>query len=587
VERRGGRCQGSGVSDGELILIAGLLLAGSVGAALLAAGLQLPTLVLFLAVGALAGRWVQFDDYASARRIGTVALALILFDGGLGSSLGALRSVLRPALALAIPGTLATALATGVCASVLFGLPLLGGLLVGSIVASTDGSAVFTMLRGTSLRPRLARILEAETGLNDPVAVLLVIGFTAWQLQPGYGAGDMAWLLVRELVVGGVAGLAVGRLGAAAYAHLRLPEPGLFPVASLAAAALAYGTADVLGGSGFLAVYLAGLALGGTDIPARRTVAVFHRSLAWVAQVTMFSILGLLLVPGRLGQWLGPSIALAVVLLCVARPIAVFALTAPERLDAAERAALAWAGLRGAVPIVLATFPVLAGVDRAERVFSVVFFVVLFSTLVQGTTFPLLARALGVTTSAPPLPEPLTEHGARRGLGGEVVEHPVARGDAIVGQRVGDLGLPSFAHVALVVRGEEAIPPPASWRIAAGDVLHVLAREEVLDEVLAQSATWRRGPPALLVVPWDAGHGDPARPAQVLGVVVAERVRVRRDRPGALLRLADGRHAVTGPVIAVAGDAELAGYARRRLRLAADREEAVWWRAVVAALDRV
>jgi potassium/hydrogen antiporter len=347
---------------------------------------------------------------------------------------------------------------------------------------------------------------------------------------------------------------------------------------------VAYGGTETLHGSGFLAVYLAGLALGGSAIPARQTLAVFHQGVAWVSTVTMFAILGLLLVPGRLGQWLGPSIALAFVLLFVARPLAVFAVTAAERLSAAERAALAWAGLRGAVPIVLATFPVLAGVAGADRVFSAVFFIVLLSTLVQGTTFVPLARWLGVTVSTPALPRALTEHGTRRGLGGEVLEHPVAPGDAIVGRRVGDLTLPSFAHVALVVRGEEAVPPPANWRIAPGDVLHVLAREEVLAEVVAQSAGWRRAPPPLVVEAWAPADGDPTGPASVFGVPVSERMIVRHDRPGALLRLDDGRHAVTGPVIAAGAAAELVRYARRRARVAANGAERRWWRAVMNAL---
>src|SRR3954470_1299280 len=225
------------------------------------------------------------------------------------------------------------------------------------------------------------------------------------------------------------------------------------------------------------------------------------------------------------------------------------------------------------------------GVAQAERVYSVVFYGVLLSTLVQGTTFGGLARALGVTTSGPALPRPLTEYGTRRGMGGEVIEHPVAAGEAIVGLRIGDLSLPAFAHVALVVRGHEAIPPPPSWRIAAGDVLHLVAREEVVAEVLAESEAWRRGPSPRVVEPWSPADGDPADPPAIFGVAVGERVMARRDRRGALLALADGRVAVTGPVIAAGAEGELARYARRRSRTAADDAEGEWWRAVAARLE--
>ena len=458
---------------------------------------------------------------------------------------------------------------------------------MGSIVASTDGTAVFVLLRGTALRPRLAHILEAETGLNDPVAVLLVTGFIAWLQHPGYGLGDMAWLLVRQLALGLACGLATGRVGAAAFTRLRLPDSGLFAVAALALGAVAYGSAEALHGSGLLAVYLSGVALGGAPIPGRRTVAVFYEGVAWVAQVGLFAILGLLLDPGRLGQWLGASVGLAVVLLFLARPLAVLAVTVAERLTGAERVVLAWAGLRGAGPIVFATFPVVAGVAHAERVYSVVFYVVALSTLVQGTTFAALARGLGVATSAPQLPRPLTEHGTGRALGGELIEHPVAAGDAIVGRRIGELGLPAFAHVALVVRGREAIPPPASWRVAAGDVLHLVAREEVVAEVLAASEGWRRGGASgLAVAPWSPADGDPADPPAVLGVPVGERLIARADRAGGLFALADGRVAVTGPVTAAGPEDALARYARRRARTAADRAEGEWWRAVAARLER-
>jgi cell volume regulation protein A len=388
------------MGEGLTVLVAGALLASTLLAALAAQRLRLPALVLFLAIGIAVGSdgagWIRFDDYEAARRIGTLALALILFEGGLSTDLADLRSVLRPAIALAIVGTIVTAVLTGIAAMALFGLAPLFGLLLGSILSSTDGAAVFGILRGSALPRRIVNTLEGEAGLNDPVAVLLVVGFTQWIQRPGYGLLDMTWLLVTQLGLGAIAGIAVGRGAGAALSRMQLPTAGLYPVGTLATAALAFGLAESLHGSGFLAVYLAGLVLGGTAMPAQVTIAIFHQGAAWLAQVALFLSLGLLVFPSRLHAiWL-PSAALALFIMVVARPVAVALSTAVERFAAAEVAVLSWAGLRGGVPVVLATVPVIAGVRGSERFFDVVFFVVVISTLLQGMTFEGAARALGV-----------------------------------------------------------------------------------------------------------------------------------------------------------------------------------------------
>ncbi len=479
------------MSTGEAILLAGVLLAGSVAASLVADRLRVPALVLFFAVGLGASTTVGFTGYELARTVGIIALALILFDGGLSSSYADLHTVLRPAATLATLGTVGTALIAGVAAKELFGVSWLEGLMVGSIVASTDGTAVFSLLHGSALPSRVARTLEGEAGLNDPVAVLLVVGFLNWIMQPAYGLDDMAWLFVRELGVGAACGVVVGRVAQLAFARLRLPAAGKYPVASLAVAATAYGLADTLHGSGFLAVYLAGLALGGARIPAHPTIVAFHHGLAWVAQVALFVMLGLLVTPGGLEDRLGPALGLSIVLMFVARPVAVFALTAREPFSGAERVVLAWAGLRGAVPIVLATFPVLAGLPGSQELLTAVMVVVVLSALVQGGSFVMLARWLGVVETRPVLPRVVSEYGTLRGLGGEVIEHPVGADDPIVGRRIADLGLPAFARVTVIVRGGEAIPPSGGSRVHADDVLHLLVREEQLRSVLALLDGWR------------------------------------------------------------------------------------------------
>ena len=593
------------MEDGQLILAAGALLAVGLLASLLAGRLRVPGLVLVLGVGMALGTdglgLIDFENYEVARTIGIIALALILFEGGLTAGWSEIRPVLGPAVSLALVGTLLTATICGLAAVWLFDYGWLQGLLVGSVVAATDGAAIFALLRDSTLRRRVARTLEGEAGLNDAVAVLLVVGFIEWLTRPEYGLADMALLFVRQIALGVGVGAGVGWLSVRAFKRARLPTAGLYPVASIAAAALAFGGADVLGGSGFVAVYLTGLSLGGASIPAKRTVTSFHDGLAWVGQLTMFFVLGLLVFPSQLGGVALQGTVLALVLVFVARPVAAAVATAVGGYTPAERAVLAWAGLRGAVPVVLATFPVIDEVPESRQLFNIVFFAVLLSTVLQGATFEPIARLLGVTTSMPALPRPLAETGTIRRLGAEIVEYPVAPEDAIVGHPVRDLGLPRDALLNVIVRDDQAIPPRGSTRVLSGDRLHVLVRQEVAREFEPLLERWRDGPigapvrerptprssPAVSVVrPWSEADGDPARPLTVLGVDVAEHLRIRRDRPGALVALADGRYAFTGPILSLGPRRAVNAAARKRLRFARDDAERAWWEEVIGATAR-
>ncbi len=289
-------------------------------------------------------------------------------------------------------------------------------------------------------------------------------------------------------------GLAAGFAGVELVKRSRLASGGLYPVATLAIAAVAFGGADVLHGSGFLAVYLAGLVLGSREIPARRTVAAFHEGLAWVAQVALFFTLGLLVFPQDLADVAVKGTIVAFVSVVVARPLATFVATALDRYSFRERVLLGWGGLRGAVPVVLATFPVIEGVPRSREFFNIAFFAVLLSTLLQGATLEPLARRLGLTTSDPALPRPLADTAAAQSLGAEMVEFPIARGDAIVGFAVRDLGLPREALVNVIVRGGRAIPPRGSTKLASGDVLHILIRSEAVKQIYPLLERWRQGP---------------------------------------------------------------------------------------------
>lgn len=389
------------MSDGDLILIAGALMLAGLAASLAADRLRLPGLVLFLGLGMAIGTdglgWIDFTDYELARTIGIVALALILFEGGLAASFTQIRAVAGPALSLAFLGTLLTALIVGVAAAWIFNLTLLEGLLIGSIVSATDGAAIFALMRGSNLDRRIGLTLEGESGFNDPLAVLLVIGFIDWIQLPDYGLAQMLLLLVRELGIGLAIGLAVGWIGVQLMRRARLGTEAVYPIASLSIAALAYGGAAALHGSGFFAVYLAGLVLGSAALPAQRAVSLFHQGLAGLAQVTMFVVLGLLVFPSQLLDVALEGTVLALVLMFLARPVAAFVATAAASFSLRERVVIAWAGLRGAVPVVLATFPVIAAVSQSVEFFNIVFFAVLLSTLLQGTTFEPLATRLGVT----------------------------------------------------------------------------------------------------------------------------------------------------------------------------------------------
>jgi potassium/hydrogen antiporter len=395
------------MDDAELILAGGALLVAGLGATLAAGRLRVPGLVLFLGLGMAIGSdgtgWIEFSDYELARTIGVIALALILFEGGLSAGFDEIRPALGVSVSLALLGTLATAAIAGAIATLLFDLSLLEGLLLGSILSATDVAAIFGLLRDSTLDRRLARTLEGEAGFNDPVAILLVVGLIDWIQLPDYGFGDMVLLFLRELGIGLAVGLAVGWLAIQGLRRTRLGTEAGYPVGTIGIAALSYGAAASLEGSGFLAVYLTGLILGSVTFPAKRAVTIFHEGFAWVAQVAMFLVLGLLVFPSDLGGVAVEGTVLALALVFVARPAGTVVATALASFDLRERAVLAWAGLRGAVPVVLATFPVIDGVEGSLDYFNIVFFAVFVSTLLQGATFEPLARALGATTSDPSL----------------------------------------------------------------------------------------------------------------------------------------------------------------------------------------
>jgi potassium/hydrogen antiporter len=594
------------LSDAELILIGGLLLGAGIAAAMVADRVRVPGLILFLGLGMLVGSdgpgGVHFDDVELTRTLGTIGIVLILFEGGLSAGWDEIRPVLKPAISLAIVGTVLTAAIAAVAAGLLFDLGTLESLIVGAAIAATDSAAIFAVLRGSTLRRRVARTLEGESGLNDPVAVLLVTGFISLLEDPGYGIEDMVLGFAGELVIGAAVGALVGIGARWAFVRLDFPTPGLYPVASIAAAALAFGLADISHGSGFLAVYLTGLTLGTGIVPAQRTVTAFHQGLSWVAQISLFFLLGLLVFPSQLADVALQGTALALALIFVARPIATLVATLVERYRFRERVMLSWAGLRGAVPIWLATLPVIAGVEGSGLLFNDIFFVVVISTLLQGFTFEPLAQRLGLTTGEAALPEPVVETGMIQELGGDVLAIRIAPGDAADGRMVKELGLPRQALVSVIVRDGQAVLPRGSTVIAGGDELHVLVRRERHGEIVQLLDIWRDGPipepprvplglrgsPAIFSVrPTRPEEGDTGAPELVDGIEVALTLRVRHDVPAAVVVLADGRFAVTGPdLIAVGGRQTLARWCARRARTdSVSPQERAWLQEAIGTID--
>ncbi len=454
----------------------------------------IPSLLLFLGIGMLAGSegigGIYFDDPALAQMVGIISLALLLFAGGLGTSWRTVRPVLPQGMALATIGVAITALIVGLLAAHLFGLPLLSGLLIGAIISSTDAAAVFTILRskGVSLKGSLRPLLELESGSNDPMAVFLTIALLGLLAGTGGSWASVALAFLQQMAIGAVAGILGGEGLAHAINRLRLSYDGLYSVLTLAGALLIYGLATWTGGNGFLAAYVAGLVLGRHDFLHKRSLVRFHDGLAWLMQIMMFLTLGLLVFPSRLIPEAGHAALIALWLMFVARPIAVFVTLLPTRqLGWRDKLFVSWVGLRGAAPILLATFPLIAGAPGADLIFNVVFFVVLASVLLQGTLIPPVARLLHVDKPMVPRPAyPLEYTGSTRmeSIFRELQVPPRSTAD---GKAIVELGLPPELLVLLIARGDEFLIPSGGSIIQAGDRLLVLSEGEALAQTMSRT----------------------------------------------------------------------------------------------------
>jgi len=368
----------------------------------------IPALLLFLVLGMLAGSdgpgGIYFDDPVVAQMVGVIALVLILYSGGLSTEWKSVRPIAAEAFILATLGVFITALVVGVVASALLGISLLEGMLLGSIVSSTDAAAVFAILRskGIRLKGQLKPLLELESGSNDPMAIFLTVGLLELIAQPDLSPLSLLGRFALQMLVGAGAGYCMGWVMLFLVNRLKLGYEGLYPVLTLSLVLLTFGVTDLLGGSGFLAVYLAGIVLGNPESIHKGSLMRFHDGVAWLMQITMFLALGLFVFPSRLAPIAGTGLLIAGCLMFVARPVGVFIGLLPSQLKLRERAFVSWVGLRGAAPIILATFPMLARVPQADWIFHVVFFIVLTSVLLQGTSLPLVARWLKVDADLAP-----------------------------------------------------------------------------------------------------------------------------------------------------------------------------------------
>ncbi|NEC10895.1 potassium/proton antiporter [Streptomyces sp. SID8014] len=464
------------------MLLCSLVLLVAVAAVRVSSRSGLPSLLVYLGIGVAMGvdgiGHLSFSNAELTQVIGYAALVVILAEGGLGTSWKEMRPALPSAAALALAGVAVSVGVTASAAHYLAGLEWRQALIIGAVVSSTDAAAVFSVLRRVPLPSRITGTLEAESGFNDAPVVILVVAFcTAGPIEHWY---VLIGEILLELAIGAAIGLAIGWLGALGLRHVALPASGLYPIAVLAIATTAYAAGSMAHGSGFLAVYLCALVLGNAKLPHAPATRGFADGLGWIAQIGMFVLLGLLVTPHELAKDVLPALVIGLVLTAVARPLSVFVSLTPFRRPWREQALMSWAGLRGAVPIILATIPMVAGVRGSERLFNIVFILVVVYTLVQGPTLPWLARRLGLGDRAEAADLGVESAPLER-LRGHLLSVAVPEHSRMHGVEVSELRLPTGAAVTLVVRDGRSFVPTPSTLLQRGDELLVVATDPVRD----------------------------------------------------------------------------------------------------------
>ena len=477
-------------STDNIILISSILLIASMVASKTSFKLGIPVLIFFLGIGILAGSegigGIEFDDPKIAQLLGIVALNFILFSGGMETKWESIKPILRRGIALSTLGVLLTASAIGIFTYLITDLTLLECLLLGSIVSATDAAAVFSILRtrNIGLKANLRPLLELESGSNEPMAYVLTISFTYLIANGDATITKLVLKFFQEMIVGGLLGLVLGKLMVFTINKASLEIEGLYPVLIMAMIFFTFAITDLLGGNGFLAVYLSALVLGNSNFLHKKSIIRFYDGQAWIVQIIMFLTLGLLVFPSRLAPIAGAGILISLTLMFVARPIAVFISLSFFKMKFREKLFVSWVGLRGAVPIVFATYPLLAGLTKADVIFHLVFFISVSSVLLQGYTLPLVAKWLKV--KVPEKIKQITEHDMEiyDTVRSEFVEVILSGSSPVVGKAIVKLKLPKSALIVLLEREGKYIQPNGSTILEENDKLLLLANnKEVLNEV--------------------------------------------------------------------------------------------------------
>lgn len=451
----------------------------------------IPVLLLFLAIGMLAGSEgmgkLNFNDPQLAKSIGIVALVFIIFSGGFDTRWEDAKSVLWPGIILSTLGVFLTALITGFFAIYILKFSFLEGMLLGSIVSSTDAAAVFSILRSKqiSLKKPLKPLLEFESGSNDPMAVFLTVGFISLLTVKDMSAAALIPRFFLDMGMGGLVGYLMARFIVFLMNRLKLDYEGLYPVIMISLVLLTYTFASFLKGNGILAVYLVGLMLGRSNFPNKKMIMKFHDGVAWLMQIVMFVALGLLVFPSHIVPLMGAGLLLTLLLMLVARPLSVWLCLVPFKLAAPKKAMLAWVGLRGAVPIILATFPFMAGIPQADTIFNIVFFVVFASVLIQGTSIPIVSRILKLDV---PLASRTTyplEFEKTEAMDADLLEFFVPYDGEVSGKKLYDLNFPQDSLAVLIGRNDKFIVAKGSTVLEEGDVVLALVSKKDLEAVKA------------------------------------------------------------------------------------------------------
>jgi potassium/hydrogen antiporter len=471
------------------LLIAALLLLLSIFSSKLSLKYGIPALLIFLGIGMVFGSdglsIIDFADYQLAQSLGIIALIYILFSGGLDTKWHKVRPIVLPGILLSTIGVLISAVIVGYFASLILQVSLLEGIILGAIVSSTDAAAVFSVLRSRAIgfKYRLRELIEFESGTNDPMAIFLTIGLIQYFVTPEMSWGSFVLLFVKQMAIGMIAGLLFGKLITWIINHANLGYDGLYPVLALSFVPLVYSITDLLDGSGFLAVYLAGLVMGNSIFVHQKSLMNFFDGVGWLMQITMFLILGFLVFPSEIVEIAGKGILIALVLILIGRPVSVFLGTMFTGLKTRAKFMVSWVGLRGAVPIILATFPLVYGLEQAELFFSIVFFIVVTSVLIQGTTIPIVAKWLHVDTPVKEKTRYPIELEPSVDTKAALKEVEIEAGDYSVGKQILELRLPEKVLITLINREGKFLVPRGTTVIQKNDKLLILSDKKEVSEI--------------------------------------------------------------------------------------------------------